>query len=242
MKPLLVALLMFTLRLSGRGEDAPPWTVRVELQIVSVPMAHALQLVPRLRRPETFSAAEARVQQLLVGGQAALLGWPILRTVSGERAATFSVDEVIMSDEYGPPGPPHLFLHGPDPPTIFSIFYPKHTPPLATSTRTFGPELQVEAEIEPKTGVIDLKIGPVIDMITPLLTRLDALEPCIGARHQETSDRAQALPRSSKFTKQTSLSLPNDGRVLLGTSVEPQSPPRVVLFLLHAVAKPSPAP
>ncbi len=231
----IVALLVLVLPLAVRGADAPPWTVRVELQMVAVPMAEALQLVPRLRRPETFAAAESRVQALLAGDEAELLGWPIVQAVSGQKATSESGDEVRVGDEYGPPQPAHIFVHPPDPPTLFSIFYPKHTPPLASATHTFGPTLEVVATVEPVTGVIDL-------IIAPALSRLEALEPCIGARHQANSDRAQSMPRSSRVKKETNVRLPNGGRLLLETSVEQQPSPRVVLFLLHAVATPPPAP
>ncbi|HEV7401742.1 MAG TPA: hypothetical protein VGO11_02405 [Chthoniobacteraceae bacterium] len=235
MKLRLPGLLLLAFALPAHGAEPPEWTVRVELQMVALPMAEALQLVPRLRRPETFPAAEARVQALLAGGQAELLGWPIVQAVSGQKAVSESIEELRVGVEYGPPELPHIFLRPPDPPTLFSIFYPKHTPPLGVVSWNFGPLLEVEATVDAKTGIIDLSIAPC-------LKRVEALEPCIGARHQATSDRAQAMPRSSTVKKQTNLSLLNDGRVLLGTSVEQQLQPRVVLFLLHAVAQPPPAP
>src|SRR5947208_926094 len=70
----------------------------------------------------------------------------------------------------------------------------------------------------------------------------EALEPAIGARNQATSDRGQSLPRVAEVKKRTNLRLPNGGRVLLGSSVEQPASGRVVLFLLHAVAHPPPAP
>src|SRR3954471_20530803 len=108
MKPLLLGIFL-SLGLAARGAESPGWTVRVEVQMVAVPMADALHLVPRLRRPETFAAAEARVQALLAGGGAELLGWPVVQMVSGEKGVAESVEELKVAEEYGPPELPHIF-------------------------------------------------------------------------------------------------------------------------------------
>ena len=96
----LAALLLASLCTSFAQQNIS-WNVELELQIVSMREELATPLVAELRDPQRVEAAFKRVQKLLAEKRATLVGWPILTTKNGLRAAFEQVDEIRYPTEFG---------------------------------------------------------------------------------------------------------------------------------------------
>ena len=219
------------------GAHAQEWEIRVDLQMVALPMAQALLVVPQLRNAETFAAAEARVAAMLASGEAELLGWPFVQMKSGDRARSGSIDEVRYPTDYDPPMLPSGIGNGLG--AIRTPFYyivnppERYITPTAFETRNAGPALEVAASVRADGRSIDLEIAPQF-------VRLEAGEHTIGTRAEYPGDHYQQQPRFTTQRTEAAFTLPNDGRRLLSTFVLREPQPRLLLFLVHAVATRTP--
>jgi len=137
--------------------DLPSASVRVDVQMVSVSTAVALQLVPALADEKTAEKAFAEVQEMLARGDATLLAWPVLWVRSGARAFSESIEEFRYPVPFNPP---------PDPSRSFKIasvpqeVYPSWGEAVPTSfeTRNIGAVLEVQSTVIAEGGTIDLAL------------------------------------------------------------------------------------
>lgn len=219
--------------LGEAGEEAPPvWRVRTEVQMISLPVAEGARLAPQFGRPAEFAVAYARVQGMLQSGQATLLGWPVTEGRAGVQALTASHVEVRYPTEFRPPDRSSLFSveSGSDP--VFPI---QSLPPAGTNaptsfeTREAGPNLQVDASVNAKTGGIELSL--LVQYV-----RLTELQPAVGARPENPGGVKIEQPRFIHWSVKTSLTMPSGGGLLLSTFLEDGPRPRMVFFLLHAAS------
>lgn len=218
--------------LASRDAVPPPrWEVRVDLQIVAVPTGAALALVPELRRADRFEAANARVQSMLVSGEASLLGWPMLRGWSDTSTETHSIEEVRSTFSFEPPQIPGDVS---DLSTLPLIVPPGLVVPTAIDTRNVGSKLSVEYHVDATGRNLDL-------LLEGNYSRLQAMEPAVGARSERLGARYFSQPRFGLHRIETALTLPNGRGTLLSVFVEDRPRPRTVLFLLHAIARRHPA-
>lgn len=84
------------------------WNVRIDLQMIALDEARALELLPQLQstnQPEVEAACE-RLQRLIRAGEATLIAWPMLCTMDGSGAASETVLEKRYSTEFEPPQQP----------------------------------------------------------------------------------------------------------------------------------------
>jgi hypothetical protein len=81
-----------------RGPD-----IRVEMQIVALPVHVALPLIRDLLDEGKAKEAYGQVQSLLNAGTAKLIGWPILTTQHHYRGSVQAVDEVRYATEFKAP-------------------------------------------------------------------------------------------------------------------------------------------
>lgn len=233
------AVICFLCVALGRGEAEPAagWKVKVDVQIVAVPVADALVLIPRLRKQEESVQATKDVQSMIAEGGAELLGWPIVRceTVPDtmDSGSTSSIEIVKYPVEFLPPQIPGGVVHPPrEAPPLQERLSPSIAQPTAFDTREVGHRLEVTALVEDERHLrLELEYE---------LVQLQAMEPVLGARSERPEDQRIVQPRFYRVRSGAHVTLPNDGRALLGTSVERGPRPRMILFLLHAVATPSP--
>lgn len=210
------------------AEEPMPWRVRVDVEMVSLPMKEGVRLLPQLRRAETYDQALARIQKLVATGEAELLGWPTVESQSGGKGRTESLYEVRYGEAYEQPQIPGAAI--PRPLTVADTIPRPFDVPTAFTGRNTGPALECKAFVEPATGKIELAL-------LAQHLRLVAMEPAIGARAQRPAGDQILQPRISDFRTQTSLTVQNGARVLLDTFNLEAPTPRLVFFLLHVSAK-----
>ena len=215
---------------------AAEWDICVDLQMVAVPMAQALPLVPQLTRAETFPAAAAQLQRLLETGEAELIGWPLVQSKNDDTARTAAIDEVRYPTDYLPPMLPSGIGNGLVRPTFYYAINPpqRYITPTAFETRNTGPTLEARAAASTDGKSLDLEI-------TPQLVLLEVATHTIGTRDEYPGDAYQQQPQFTCLRTMARFTLPNGGRCLIGTFVLPEPQPRVLLFLVHAIATPAPS-
>lgn len=102
-----IALAVFVLSVTVRADEQKnpvPWTVGVDVEMVSVSREQGLALIPLLRDASTFDAAFERLQKIIADEPAALLAWPLIRTRSGEHCEAENNEGRSYQDPDGGPG------------------------------------------------------------------------------------------------------------------------------------------
>jgi len=91
------------------GQESPTFEyqarqqVRLELLVVRLPEARAIELQPLLRDPEKCGAAQEKILAMIGKKEAELVDWPVVTTHSGQRAVTENVHEQRYAIEFAPP-------------------------------------------------------------------------------------------------------------------------------------------
>lgn len=241
---LLMLGLLFASSVSAQEQVPRAWSVRVDVQMVALPMAEAVRLLPHLRRAKTFVEADRRLQTLVDDGIAEVLGWPIAQGVNGEKSVSESIDEIRFGTAFEPPAIAGSWSSShPVPLTPFEFWrhagafigdttvgIRTHDVPTAFDSRETGPILEIEPQVTNQNGDLSLSIRAQ-------WIHLDSMEPAIGARSPRPEDHRVVQPRITNLTTDANLTLANGGRILLDSFVLEQPQPRVVLFLLHASAQ-----
>jgi hypothetical protein len=90
------------------------WDVCIDLQMVTLEEARALELLPQLQSVDQreVDAAWERLQGMLRKGEATLVAWPIIRTMDGARGVSETVLEKRYPTEFEPPQEPQTFGPG----------------------------------------------------------------------------------------------------------------------------------
>ena len=104
---LCIALAILILVGGARAEDqedAAPWTVGVDVEMMSVSTEQGMPLIPLLRDQRSFGAAFERLQKIIADEPAALLAWPLIRTRSGEHCEAENSESRSYQDPDGRPG------------------------------------------------------------------------------------------------------------------------------------------
>lgn len=210
---------------------ALPWSVRVEVQMVSVSMEDARNLVPALTNDQTAQVASDRLQEMLALDRAVLLGWPMTWTrgtssASGEprRAVGESVREIRYTSSYEP------FRETFSPlPWLFKARW-GFASPSTFDTRDTGSVLEVEAAaVEAGGRIIALNLVPQV-------VRFLGFDEHRTQRSPLGIEGIMTQPKfwTSKSTMQ--LRVANDRPTLVGSFVVPKPEPHVELFILRAQA------
>lgn len=255
-RPAALLALLWAVGAPGFAQEPPDWRVRAEVRMIAVPMAQALQLVPRLRSPASFPAAEQRVEALLAGGEAELINWVHVQSQSGLKAAAQSVEEVRYGVEFNPPQIPlQPVQHSP---FVWSILealpgssgdssgiqgvrifpypigiYQPFDVPTAFETRDAGATLEIEPEVRAASGKIRASL-------VARLVRLEGMENTIAGRPGPPTFRGYPMARFSEYKVETNLELANGAGALIGSFTLPRPQPQMLLFLWRAVAQPTP--
>jgi hypothetical protein len=230
-------------------------SVRVDVQMVSIPIREALRLVPQLRRPDTFASAAEHVQALLKSGEATLENWLHAEGSESGRVSTESYEEVKYPTDWSTMGcfPPQYSPLGQEimnevggityeerlkrnklrelnEKRRFVDFYNPPTP-LALETRNTGATLFTDVEIDRSSNRLTFQIE--VERIT-----CEGFYATTSGTPGPPAYNGVAQPRFNHYKIRSNLSLANNGGALLGTLVLPQPQPRVLLFLLHAGFRP----
>lgn len=221
---------------------AAKWNVRVDVMIVEVPEARALELLPDLRSddPQKISAAVTQIQQMIAAKEATLIGWPEVITLDGDRAVSETSDEKRYPVEFGIPGAPSPEATGT--PAAAAPAAPASTPqnsvvdadlsalsPSAFETRNVGLTLEVEPH------VLDEGRRLVIQIV-PQHVLLLGYEPFDAGRDDTGRQLFVEQPQFATRKTTTSVSIRNGQHVLLSLHKIDGEEPKMELFILHAVA------
>ncbi|HSI11961.1 MAG TPA: hypothetical protein VK961_07950 [Chthoniobacter sp.] len=219
----------------ARSQDAdppiPPAQIRVDVQMVSIPVSEAGRLVPALQDRKKANDAWTRLQAMIASGEASLTAWPVLQLQNRQRGAIESIAEFRYQTEFNPPQGPGMPFP-PAPRIVASTWGPKT--PSAFETRNTGCTLEAEATIEQDSKVISLNLVAQMVRLLEIRKWHTQASPAGVSGVQEQPD-FQTL----KIT--TSLDARSMQPELIGVFVVPEPKPHVELFILHAKATLLPA-
>lgn len=222
------------------GEDL--FTIRHELQLVTLPTAMAMTMIPELLDETKIEAANAKLQTLMIEGKATLSGWLILETKSGQRAVVEAIDEVRYATEFDP-GQVHVTVQTNDPNAeegdVIKVKRKIQADgldpaPTAFETRNVGVTFEVEPIVAPD-GTVDLNMVPQ----HVRLVRFNAVKVKYGEGGGKEMTVAQ--PQFSTNKVSTSLTMKSGTRKLIGTFQLPDRPGFMELFLLRVEVRKVPA-
>ena len=239
MKRLLAFLLASALSLTtgayaDPATDQRPINVRIELQVVAVPEAIAVPLAAEMMKKDKIEAAYVKIQELLAKGTAKLIGWPIVTTVSGQRAVSEAIHEVRFTTEYSPPTV-NLTPNVPANATIKIAPSVDVTAfagiPAAFETRNVGVTLEVEPSLSVDGKTINLNI-------VPQDVRLRGFNKVTMEVRGGGGKVVVEQPEFDVKKLTTSLTVRNGERVLLGVYPTDEPPKHIEFFILKAEAIP----
>ena len=213
--PRCLLVLLFALA-NGRGEPATSGTVpqvRIEVQMVALPKAKAVALLPRLRREDQIDTADAEIKDMIARKEAELIAWPEVTTLTGQRATTEDIQEVRYSTDV--PAEAASKEAGAE------KAQPKY------ETRNAGVTLEVDPTVSPDGKMIDLTIVP--QQVRLLGWRDASIKVCCDGK---TTTAQQPLFSTMKVT--TSLNLRSGQKCLLGSFQIPGDDKQMELFILQA--------
>jgi hypothetical protein len=227
--PILVALSLTTLSAFAQVPEAP--VVRVEVQMVSMPLEKGLPLLPNLRDTGSIEGAFSQIQKMIAAGEATLVGWPEVVTKSGQRAATEDIQEVRYATEFDPQPTPTP-SNGAEK-TAPKPAEPPHggaPVPTAFETRNTGATLEVEPVIGPDGKTIDVNLAP---------SYVRLLEMAVVAKGRDANGHDWKIeqPRFYAAKTTTSLTLLSGQHVLLAEFRGPEGSDQIQFFILKAEVK-----
>jgi len=171
--------LAFTLPLAAKDpepaavtETWEPNQVRLDLLIVSVPEARALELRAKLQNPAKIAAAQEKLLALVASKKAKLIGWPTITTKSGQRCVVETTQTLRFPVEYrfempiplssggGGAGSPRLRPEVPKLPKIEPDGTPRNTADIMFDQTDLGVTLEVEPTIGSDGMTVDMQLAP----------------------------------------------------------------------------------
>lgn len=140
------------------------WNVCIDLQMVMLDEARALELLPHLQSVDQKEVDTAwdRLQSMIRKGEATLLAWPMVRTMDGARSTSETMLEKRYPTNFEPPQVPQTF--GALPPTPGPIRADTvEGLPNAYETRNLGVTLEASPVVlgEGRQLYLDLQITRV---------------------------------------------------------------------------------
>lgn len=226
--PLLFILAASTVPLRGESPDSISHNVRVEVQMVTMPLQKGLTLLPNLRHAGSIDGAFSQIQKMIEEGVATLLGWPEVVTRSGQRAVTEDIVEIRYATEYGRPEP----LKAPkgekkDAPAVAVPAIGGAPVPTAFETRNAGATLEIEPVLGPDGRTIDLNLVP---------QHVRLLEFTVAASGQDSNGHDWKIEQPRFYTAKTTTSVvvKTGQRVLLAEFRGPEGSDEITFFILKA--------
>lgn len=236
MNPWIIVFLLLVVLTRARatenfGTFDSTTPIHIDVRIVAVPISQALVLVPMFSEPETFPQADNFLNALLARGEAELLSWPRLETLSGHKAISESIQEVLYPTEFEYRTPPNggglvdAFANPSTDPKFWRDRQRFPNLPPAFQTRNVGATLSAEPVYDGKVILLNIECKFVGFL---------GMEWGIGSRQDGWPDYRWRQPRFTDSACLTSLALKAGGHALLGVHVGEGTPSRTVLFLVHS--------
>lgn len=229
MKSLLLLSLLGIAALPVSAESTVPLNVRIEVQMVSMPLDKGLPLLPNLRDAGSIEGAFSQIQQMLAAGEATLVARPEIVTKSGQRAVTEDIQEVRYASEFGgrEAAPPKAATAEKRAAESDESTHKGAPVPTAFETRNTGATLEVEPVLGPDGKTIDLNL-------VPQHVRLLGFVPVASGRDANGHDWKIEQPRFCTAKTTTSLTVAAGQRVLLAEFRGPEGSDQIEFFILKA--------
>lgn len=217
---------------------ADEFNIQFDMQVVAIPEAVAILLVPDFLDPAKIEAANAQVQTLLADGTATLIDWMILNTKSGQRAVIENIDEIRYATGYQA-GHVEVTVEPLEDAgneadkTVRSKIDAQGFDPVPSEfeTRNAGTTLEVEPVLSEDHQRIDLNL-------VPQRVWLHRFNKVTIEREEPKTKVVIEQPEFHTNKLQTSLTLKNGQRTLLGIFKVAQPAGHIVFFILRVEAKP----
>jgi hypothetical protein len=236
---------------AGTADGTQPFaTVRVEVEIVSVPDLEARHLIPQLKNKATFLAARERVQKLIEGGSAELIGFALGHKVAFEPAdesltkvwtpagreessgsieqITFAGPRALLNGVYGGNVPAQSVVKAePVPEPVQPNTNPSLLVPIDFDVEFAGPQLDIEVGVDRTTELIALAVNVSHKKVL-------GIEAPIGARSERVGDRKLTYPRFRDLRVQAKLYFSDGVNRLIGVFRDEAPKGGFILMLLSA--------
>jgi hypothetical protein len=226
--PLLFALAVSTVSLHAESPTSLALNVRVEVQMVTMPLEKGLPLLPNLRHAGSIDGAFSQIQKMIEEGAATLLGWPEVVTKSGQRAVTEDIHEIRYATEFGKPHPVKAPAADKKDGPAESVPVHRGAPvPSAFETRNAGSTLEVEPVLGSDGKTIDLNL-------VPQHVRLLDFAVAASGRDSNGHDWKIEQPRFYTAKTTTSVTVAAGQRVLLAEFRGLEGSDEISFFILKA--------
>lgn len=230
MKLLLVLLCTLAAAVVASGADAARRNVRVEVQIIDVPVELAIPLAGEFLQKDKAEAAFEKLQQLMGTRTASLIAWPFVTTHEGDRAVFESITELRYCNGYKAPVVSFTQPEGSDAAkaaeskwdmTVFDML------PREFQTRNIGTYLEVESVLSADGKMIDLQL-------TAQRTLLLRFNKIFLAKPDTGGKIVVEQPEIRAHRTESALTVRNGGRVLLGIFRTAEPANQIEFFILRA--------
>jgi hypothetical protein len=227
---LFLSLLIFLAAFPSAAEESPGWNITAECQLIVLPQKLALPLLPDLNDEAKIERAFAKLQQLIVKGEAQLAAYLIARSNRDEKVSVESIEGFRYATEFDPPPVP---WHAPVNPKILKFLPFFGAAPTHFEEREVGSRLDISASVRPGGGIIDMNVS-VSHVRFLKWQKIDA-----GALPDGRFLSVQQ-PVFDTHRNETKVFLRNNERTLLGVHKLSTRPGDIELVLLKARAVPQP--
>ena len=221
----VLATTTFAICAEAQGPVAP--NVRIEVQMVSMPLEKGLPLLPNLLDAGSIDGAFSQIQKMIAAGEATLIGWPQVVTKSGQRAVTEDIQEIRYATEFDSHRPAAAPAGTTEKPSAEASAPARGGAPVPTAfeTRNIGATLEVEPVLAPDGKAIDLNL-------VPQHVRLLDFMAVASGRDANGHDWKIEQPRFFTAKTTTSLTVPPGQRVLLAEFRGPAGSDQIEFFIL----------
>lgn len=200
------------------AEEPPHPTVRVEVQMLKLPMKTAMRILPRLQNESTREKVVGELQEMVRNEKAELLGWPVV-FIQEDRAMTECGEELRYPTEFESPQIPCGFN---------SSSIKNHIEvPTAFEVRETGTALEVEVDWQADPGMIQLQVHLKS-------TRLIGFQENRSSGTEFADYKMCIQPSFAVASTSSAIHVRPGVWNLLSTFVEQDPEPHLVLFLLRA--------
>jgi hypothetical protein len=222
--PALIALAAIA-GLPQPPNDPGAYRIRAKVEMIALPTAAALRLLPRLHNVYQCECACLELQRLVRSGEAELLDQPTVVTESDVRVQSVSGPEFRWPTEFEPPAIAGTFANSA--PTHREPRWGAITP-YSFESDTLGAHLELET-------VLDRDLTQQISIAASLAT-LDGWREFLGPADPHGVIGVIRQPIISRYKVQASLALRPGTHKLLGSFTCAQPQPHVIVFILSATA------
>jgi hypothetical protein len=209
--------------------EHPKTNVFIEMQIVAIPREIAVPLVRDLMDKDKIEDAYIRIQELMENKTVKLIGWPMVTTLSGQRAVVEAVEEFSYATEYSPGV---IDFYSPDgnagtkklPTDIEQTQF--NGLPNVFETRNIGVTLEVTPTLSADETTVTMDIVPqhiVLKGMTKATVEKEKTHEKIVVEQPEFD--------TMKVT--TNLVMKSGSRILMGVYPASEYPDHLELFILH---------